>query len=691
MKKVSLNLRHIVLLGSGLVAILLGIYVTSAAEPASQLNQTLSTPQLIELAVAQGEIDQGTANLYLAYALVDYGNLPAAYRSEVPWSGTLPLLHLREAVSNMAESESRTAVEKLLAGFCSDSAGSLPNVVNSTYFHVEYNTIGGGLNINHYTTSVDQAWNREVNLFGWAAPPILASNPPPGNRYHVRIDDLGGGLYGYVTPNGAHGGFVGNNPNTAWNDGDAYATCMVLNSDFSGFPGTAQQALDATTAHEFNHSVQFGYGALTGSNAVDDIAAEGGATWMEEEVFDSANDNYNYLWPEFDQCMGQYEASPYPYWITYRGLTERFGTGVANGGEEVMQDFWEGVSQSSTNNMLTALNTALVNKGTNLASAYHAYAIAVKFNKSCGGGYSYPYCFEEGAAYVSAAGPTTVHGTIGTVGGSYNGSVQNNYALNWVRLPTGSGTYTVTLQNTGSGGQLRGSVVCDTGSTLSVTPFPAVVAGGGSQSIVNFNPSSCSSVVAVITNEAQTAANPDSCTANSYRVRTTQQGPPPADTFVFIPYVVIPPVQVPACNIGESDNVNNSIQITSGQTVCGQVNNANDIDDVYKLFVPNGQLLTITMTGSGTGDADLYLYAPDTTDVTVDPWTASSTNDGNSEFLQGVVSGGSDNWYIDIYAFSGVANYSVTAVISNPRTGEVSQVYTIDGQTGGSPTSRQIK
>jgi hypothetical protein len=79
----------------------------------------------------------------------------------------------------------------------------------------------------------------------------------------------------------------------------------------------------------------------------------------------------------------------------------------------------------------------------------------------------------------------------------------------------------VTLQNTSIGGQLRGSVVCDTGSALNVTPLPALVGPSSSSSLASFNPAGCSSVVAVITNQSQTASNPASCTARSYTLNTT--------------------------------------------------------------------------------------------------------------------------------------------------------------------------
>jgi len=479
----------------------------------------LSTPQLIEAALKNGEIDQDTANLYLAYAIGDHEKLPSRFVSNVPWDGTLPLLSLQGAVQTMGDSPTRKEIEKVLTGYCSGSSGFMYLVVNTDHFHIEFNTIVGGLVYTDYTTSLEAAWDAEVTDFGWAAPPVYIFNPPPGNRYHVRIDDLGSGLYGFVSTNGDHAGYMGENPNTTWFDIDAYATCMVLNQDYSGFPGTAQQALDATTAHEFNHSIQYGIGAITGSNSPDINFIEGGATWMEDEVFDASNDNWIFLWPNFSMCMGEYTDSPYSYWITFRGLTERFGTSTSGGAEQVMQDFWELTSQSSTSNMLSAMNSALVNQGTTLADAYHAYAIAAKFNKTCSGGYVYPYCLEEGPGYVGASGATSVHADLSS-GGTFDGRIYDNYALNWISLPSSGGLYKVTLENTSSAAQLQASVVCDTGTELRIDPMPTVITPGQTRIIRNYDPTGCSSVVGVVTNQLQTSENPSSCTRHSYKLKT---------------------------------------------------------------------------------------------------------------------------------------------------------------------------
>lgn len=526
----------------------LTVVTPSPAAPIKEIEAPvgpLAVPQLIEQAQQDGRLDSELANLYLAYALSNDPRLPPEFRSPVPWDGTLPLLRLREAVQSMPPGPSREQVEAVLASTCDTSTSNLPNSTFSTYFYIEYGTIGGGLNINHYKSSLDAVWQQEISTFGWAAPPVKPSNPPPGNLYHVRIDALGSGLYGYVSTSGTHAGPVGDNPNTPWNDSTAYATCMVLNNDYGPFPGTSQQALDATTAHEFHHSVQFGYGALTNSRAPDDAFVEGSSTWMEDEVFDSANDNYNYLWPAFHLCMGEYPNSPYAYWITFRGLTERYGSGLAGGAEQVMQDFWERLSKplgsGGSSGALDALNAALTGAGTNLADAYHAYAIAVRFNKPCTGGYSYPYCLEEGPAYVTYAGTPAQHGSIAAIGGSYNGGLRDNYALNWIRLPSSGGSYQVTLNNTSGGGQLRLSVVCDTGSTLLINPLPAVVGPGGSSTLGYFNPAGCVSVFAVITNQAQTSADPSGCTSRSYQLLTAAvplatNTPTPTATFTPTPY-----------------------------------------------------------------------------------------------------------------------------------------------------------
>jgi hypothetical protein len=510
-------------LATALIAATLALAPSASSSPQ---DSRLPTPLLIEGAVAQGRLDRPTADLFLAFALTQPDRLPARFRSPVPWEGTLVRLELQRRLERMGPGEGRAALREALGAGAgpADSCDLLTGTddTDTTHFHIHYTpgSFGAsGLNQDDYAASLETAWSGEVDTFGWAAPPFDS----PLTKYLVVIEPLGPALYGFVTSTGPAP--AGNNPNTSWNEGDAQTSCMVLNSDYTLFPGTPQQALDATTAHEFNHSIQFGYGALSGGNVPDGVFIEGGATWMEDEVYDSSNDNYNYLWPVFEDDMGEYTGgpeSPYEYWITFRGMTERYGTGVAGGGEDVMQQFWELTSQNAASN-LDAMNGGLALKGISLADAYHAYAIAVKFNRSCGGGYVYPHCLEEGPSYVAAQGETQPHGSIGGIGGSVQGALVDNYALNWIAL-TASGPFQLRLKNNANGGQLRGSVACDTGAGIRVEPFQET-AGGGKEALMRFfDPAGCQSTVAVITNEAQTGANP---TFSASRPYTLSMLPPP--------------------------------------------------------------------------------------------------------------------------------------------------------------------
>ena len=520
------------LIRTGLVLVLLASLSVAPAgaapgEPA-QPGRALSTPELLERAVERGRLNRATADLYLARALGDHRKLPDRFVSDVPWDGTLPLLRLQERAKRMPPGAARAALaEALNAGSCGGVAGGA-SAVTTPHFFIEYGTIQAGLTISEYAASLEASWVTEVDAFDWAAPPLPSTTPTP-NRYHVVISNLGSGLYGFVSSSGTHAGFVGNNPNTPWNDVDAFRSCMALNQDYSGFPSPSQASLDATTAHEFNHSIQFGYGALTGPNSPDPAFIEGGASWMEDEVFDGANDNQFYLWPDFTESMGAYEEDlpdddqfPYPYWVVFRAMTERYGASVPQGGEQVMQDFWEAVSQSATSIDLDALDDALMTKGTTLAEAYHGAAVALKFNLPCGLALAYPNCVEEGPAYVVRGGATPTHGSIASVPLSFNGSVQDNYALNWVTLPA-SGAYDVTLKNTtGAGGQLRGTVACLKGTGLAMFSLPPVSGPMSSTTLPGFDPAAagCTDPLAVVTNESQTAPDPNTSNARAYSLST---------------------------------------------------------------------------------------------------------------------------------------------------------------------------
>lgn len=509
----------------------------AAANPRASAGIRSSTPELLGRAVARGELDPSTAGLYLAYALALPARLPAAFRSPDPWRGTLPLLNLRSSIRRDPSDPALATAAKVLDAAsgprpharaarsgrptCSLSTERLPDSVRTTHFFIQYDAskLGGGLEIEDYIDALEYAWTAEIATFGWAAPPARASAPQ--GLYHVRIDRLFSGLYGYVDRYGTYAGIVGDNPNTTWTEPDAAASCMVLNQSYSGFASPPLQSLQATVAHEFNHSIQFGYGDLTGANRPDDVFVEGGATWMEDEVFDGSNDNQYYLWPRFIQSMGSYSASPYPYWVVLRGLVERLGHATdGTGSEQAMQDFWESISRGEAFD-LGAFQEALALHGIDLASAYADWALAVKFSRPCDATYVPPFCIEQGDDYADAAGLPRAQLHVDAVGHSVAGSIPDNYSLSWVRLPKDGGPFTVRVRNTSGGGALRARVACDRGPGLGLRVYDVGSGAlpGGAHAATAVDPAGCaSSLVAVIANVRQSNDDPARSIGRSFRV-----------------------------------------------------------------------------------------------------------------------------------------------------------------------------
>lgn len=533
------RLRACMLAGLLLSPLLLTRAAEAAPRPAEHPRAAdgirLATPELLGRAVARGELDASTADLYLAYALAAPARLPASFRSRAPWRGTLPLLNLRTSIRrDPSDPALATAAGVLDSGpeagaarpsrtgqpTCSTSTERLPNRVETTHFLIHYDAskLGGGLGIQAYMNALETAWTAEVDTFGWAAPPARAS--APHGLYHVRIDRLFSGHYGYVDRYGTYAGIVGDNPNTPWTEDDAAASCMVLNQSFAGFPSPPLESLESTAAHEFNHSIQFGYGDL-GEDRPDDVFVEGGATWMEDEVFDGSNDNQYYLWPRFGQSMGSYTASPYPYWVVLRGLVERLGHAAdGTGSEQAMQEFWESISRGDESD-LGAFREALALQGIDLASAYSDWAVAVKFSRPCDAAYVPPFCIEQGDDYANAAGVPRAQLHVDAVGDSVTGSIPDNYSLNWVRLPKDGGPFNVRVRNTSGGGALKVRVACDLGPGLGLRVYdvgPGALPGGA-RAAAPVDPAGCaSSLVAVITNVRQSADDPARSVDRGFRV-----------------------------------------------------------------------------------------------------------------------------------------------------------------------------
>jgi len=69
---------------------------TAPEKPIISTHTALSTPELIDAALARGEISPDQRLLYLTYAIYESKSLPEEFRSDVPWRGTLIVREIKQ-------------------------------------------------------------------------------------------------------------------------------------------------------------------------------------------------------------------------------------------------------------------------------------------------------------------------------------------------------------------------------------------------------------------------------------------------------------------------------------------------------------------------------------------------------------------------------------------------------------------
>ena len=223
---------------------------------------------------------------------------------------------------------------------------------------------------------MDTVWASEIDSLRYRSPlpdrgPARSEGPSP--LLDVYIGDIGGnGLYGYA---------AADRPGR-----DVSSAYLVLDDDYRpGQFGTATPPvglLRVTAAHEFFHAVQFGY-----DYREDAWFQEATATWMEERVYDSVNDNRQFLPASAMALPGRSLDSPvggtwYGNWIFFEFLSQRMGTGV-------VRSMWSRAARDGVYSTL-AISRTLKAEGTSLRTRFAGFAA---------GNLSPARTYSEGKAY----------------------------------------------------------------------------------------------------------------------------------------------------------------------------------------------------------------------------------------------------------------------------------------------------
>ncbi len=230
---------------------------------------------------------------------------------------------------------------------------------------------------------VAAGYNRPVGDGSAGSTPGGAGNGV--NVFDVYLADLGNsGLYGYCTTDSRVSGHT-----------VAPAYC-VLDNDYSpsqyGPYTSPTDNLRVTAAHEYFHAVQFAYDVNE-----DSWLLEATATWAEDEVYPTINDNLQYLKAgplgipsqPLDSRLG---LAPYGAWAFFKFLSERYPALNAPGGMPVIvRDIWNlAVGPAGSR---AAIEAALAGRGTDLRTEFGLFSAV---NRNPAGFYS------DGAAYPVA-------------------------------------------------------------------------------------------------------------------------------------------------------------------------------------------------------------------------------------------------------------------------------------------------
>jgi hypothetical protein len=170
------------------------------------------------------------------------------------------------------------------------------------FFKIHYTDIGGdaiGYDVNLLAQALDSAYSFEVNYLGYPPPPLDGS-AGGDDKYDVYVHQLLD--YGSTSSESKVGV-------------SSWTSFIEIDNDFGSiFYTHGIDAAQITVAHEFHHAIQMGnYAPENNASAIrgsDTFFYEISSTAMEEFVFDSVNDYYDYIPHYFDNTSKPFSTNP---------------------------------------------------------------------------------------------------------------------------------------------------------------------------------------------------------------------------------------------------------------------------------------------------------------------------------------------------------------------------------------------
>jgi hypothetical protein len=179
----------------------------------------------------------------------------------------------------------------------------------------------------------DYVYGRIIGEMGFRPPP---SDHSDGDEYDIYIRNISG-YYGWTHPESPAGN-------------ERYTSYIEVDNDYTGTQTKGLDGLAVTLAHEFFHAVQLGYNARDEDDrgSYDDaFLMEAASTWMEDALFDSINDYYNYLGRFFEANNVRFDRADgwreYGLCLWFHFLTKKYRDQYRPG--EIVRAIWEEIPQ----------------------------------------------------------------------------------------------------------------------------------------------------------------------------------------------------------------------------------------------------------------------------------------------------------------------------------------------------------
>ncbi len=340
----------------------------------------------IDRAMASGTLSQELGTLYKLYTIRSPELIPAQYRPDEAIVGRCATPIVKEALqqapgfSPQIQAAIYQELDRPVRAYTYDSPEG--------YFKIHYDLSGlhgvptedlDGSGVPDFIERIalyaDSSWRHEIFNHGFRQPPT-DDGAGGDNRYDIYTEAMS--YYGYCKPE-----LAGPEP---WSD---YTSYISVHKNFINFPpnddpeGDEIGAAKVTVAHEFNHACQYAYDRFD-----ETYFYELCATYVEDEVFDEVNDNYNYLDDFFVTPYTSLKENSFHMYSTFifgSFLRQSFGTAIVPAIWEYIRYY--GASES--------IDSGLVAYGTSFAEQFPDFTSWNYFTDTRDDGVHY----EEGASY----------------------------------------------------------------------------------------------------------------------------------------------------------------------------------------------------------------------------------------------------------------------------------------------------